>query len=439
MLLDNLDRSSGSGRVIPRSTWLGVPHRPVERRKTQSYDAGVGQIDIVVVGAGIIGLSTAYAVSRLRPELTVLVLEKEERPAVHQSGRNSGVIHSGVYYRPGSLKARTVAVGRQAMFEFCRTNGIPTHITGKVIVAVNDAERTRLRELKVRADANGVDAELVSRDGLAALEPYAAGLEALHVPGAGVVDFAKVCEALTRLVRAGGGEFRPGREVLGLFEREGSITVMSDEEEIEARVAVNCAGLQSDLLASSSADWSDSLRIVPFRGEYQRVAEHRRHLVRSMIYPVPDPRFPFLGAHFTRAVNGEVHAGPNAVLALAREGYSWRTVDVSQTWDLVRFPGFRRLLARHWRTGLGEIRRSVSQSASLAALQQLLPDIGPGDLERTDAGVRAQAVDRRGALVDDFLVQESRRTVHVLNAPSPAATASLEVGRMVAERTLERF
>ena len=395
--------------------------------------------DVVVVGGGIIGLATACAVLQARPGLNVLVLEKEAGPAAHQSGRNSGVIHSGVYYRPGSMKARTVAAGRQALIDFCRANGVETRIDGKVIVAVEESERAGLRELKRKADANGVPAELVDRRRLAELEPYAAGVEALHVPGAGVVDFAEVCRALARRLEGAGGEFRPHRRVLRLAERGSLVTVATEEEEIEARVAVNCGGLQSDLLAAGSDGWSGALRIVPFRGEFHVLAEHRRHLCRSMIYPVADARFPFLGAHLTRGVTGEVHAGPNAVLALAREGYTWGTIDAADTWDLLRFPGFRHLARRHWRTGVGEVRRSLSRSAFVATLQRLVPDIGPDDLEPCPAGVRAQAVDRNGALVDDFVVHESRRTVHVLNAPSPAATASLEVGRIVAERVLERL
>jgi (S)-2-hydroxyglutarate dehydrogenase len=395
--------------------------------------------DVVVVGGGIIGLATAYSLLGSSPGLDVVVMEKEAAPAAHQSGRNSGVIHSGVYYRPGSLKARTVAAGRQALVEFCRANGVPTEIVGKVIVAVDEPERDRLRDLKGRADANGVPAELIDRRRLADLEPHAAGVAALHVPGAGVVDFAEVCRALARLLEAAGNEFRPGTRVRTLTERGRRVVVSTDGGEVEARVAVNCAGLHSDLLAAGSGGRPGSLRIVPFRGEFHRLVEGRRHLVRSMIYPVPDVRFPFLGVHFTRGVGGEVHAGPNAVLALAREGYSWRTVDASDTWDLLRYPGFRRLAARHWRTGAGEVVRSLSRSAFVAALQRLVPDVGPADLEPCPAGVRAQAVDRRGALVDDFVVEESRRTVHVLNAPSPAATASLEVGRIVAQRVLERL
>lgn len=399
----------------------------------------MARIDVVVIGGGIVGLATAYAILEARPELTTLVLEKEDRPATHQSGRNSGVIHSGVYYRPGSVKARTVSVGRRALIEFCQANGIAVRMIGKVIVALNDTERASLRRLKERADENGVPADLVGPDGLAALEPHAAGREALHVPGAGVVDFAEVCAALVSRLGAEGTELRIRRRVLSLTERSDGVVAHALEEEIEARAVVNCAGLHSDRLAADGATSSRSLRIVPFRGEYHHLAAHRRDLVRSMIYPVPDPRFPFLGVHLTRDVHGQVHAGPNAVLALAREGYSRTTVDLADTWDLVRFPGFRRLVVRHWRTGLGEARRSLSKVAYLAALRRLVPSLAIEDLQPAPAGVRAQAVNRRGELVDDFVVVETPRTVHVLNAPSPAATASLELGRMVAERTLWRL
>ena len=399
----------------------------------------VSATDVVVVGGGIIGLATACALLEARPESTVVVLEKEPGPAAHQSGRNSGVIHSGVYYRPGSLKATTVASGRRAMLAFCEANGIATRVTGKVIVAVDEDERRGLHVLKERADQNGVPAELVGPQGLADLEPHAAGVEALHVPGAAVVDFAEVCAALAKNLQAANGEFRAGRRVTAVLEREDDAVVRTDDGEMLARVVVNCAGLYSDVLAAGSAGWSGSLRIVPFRGEYHHVADHRRHLVKTMIYPVPDSRFPFLGVHFTKGVHGEVHAGPNAVLALAREGYTWRTADLADTWDLIRFPGFRRLAVRHWRTGLGEVRRSLSKAATVAALKRLVPEIETADLVAGPAGVRAQAVDASGALIDDFVVHESRRTVHVLNAPSPAATASLEVGRMVARRAVERL
>ena len=396
--------------------------------------------DIVVVGGGIIGLATGHALLRARPGARVFVLEKEERPAAHQSGRNSGVIHSGIYYRPGSLKARAVDAGRRALIDFCRLHGVAHEIVGKVIVAVDDSERARLLELRRRAVENNVFVDLVGPERLAELEPHAVGVEALHVPGAGVVDFGAVCGTLARLLEAEGGEFRPGRRVLHLSERSDSVIVETDKGEIAAQVAVNCAGLHSDQLASRSGMGGDgALRIVPFRGEYHRLVSERAHLVRSMIYPVPDPRFPFLGAHFTRVVDGEVHVGPNAVLALAREGYSWRVIDVADTYDLIRFPGFRRLVARHWRTGLGEVRRSLSRAALVRELQRLVPDVEARDLVSAPAGVRAQAVNTRGVLVDDFVVNDSARVLHVLNAPSPAATASLEIGRVVAARALARM
>lgn len=396
--------------------------------------------DVAVVGGGIIGLATAHALLRSAPDLKVVVLEKEDRAAVHQSGHNSGVIHSGVYYRPGSLKASTVAAGRAALLELCQVSGIPHDICGKVIVATDESERRALHELALRAQGSGVPAELIGPHRLAELEPHAVGVAALHVPSAAIVDFAKVCVTLVGLLETAGGEFRPQRTVLGLVERGAAVVVSTDQGEIEARVAVNCAGLHSDhLVPPQRPSGTPELRIVPFRGEYRRLADPRAYLVRSMIYPVPDVRFPFLGTHFTRGIGGEVHAGPNAVLALAREGYSWRTVDLRDTWSLIRFPGFRRLCARYWRTGITEMRRSLSEAAFLRSLQRLVPEIEKADLLSSPAGVRAQAVAENGVLVEDFVLQESARVVHVLNAPSPAATASLEIGRRIAERVSERL
>jgi len=397
-------------------------------------------VDVAVVGGGIIGLATAHSLLQARPGTDIVVLEKEDRPAAHQSGHNSGVIHSGVYYRPGSLKAHSTAAGREALLDFCRSQGVAYRITGKVIVATDEAQCSGLRDLECRARASAVPAELIGPGRLAELEPHAAGVAALHVPGAGVVDFAEVCRTLVGLLELAGGEFRPGSEVIGLSEQRHCVRILTARGEMEAGLLVNCGGLHSDRLAAHQrADRHPDLRIVPFRGEYRLLASHRAHLVRSMIYPVPDPRFPFLGVHFTRDVGDDVHAGPNAVLALAREGYTWGKVNLIDTWDLLRYPGFRHLAARHWRTGLGEVRRSLSTRSLVAALQQLVPDVTAQDLEPASAGVRAQAVDTTGALVEDFVVEESARTVHVLNAPSPAATASLEIGRMVAVKALERL
>ena len=391
---------------------------------------------MVVIGGGIVGVATATAILRARPKCSIVILEKEERPAAHQSGRNSGVIHTGIYYRPGSLKSRTVAAGRRSLLEFCERNGVEYRITGKVIVAVDQSELPRLEALRQRADQHGIRSELITRQRLTELEPYAEGIAALRLPDAGVVDFAEVTEALARRLADNHVELRTGWQVNGLDERDRCVVVQTDRGELEAQVVVNCAGLHSDRLANPPDHVAGRLRIVPFRGEYRRVVDDRSHLVRTMIYPVPDPSFPFLGVHFTRGIDGEVHAGPNAVLALAREGYSWGVVDVADTWELFRFPGFRRLVARHWRTGLGEMRRSISREAFVRALQRLVPAVRASDLLPAPAGVRAQAVDAQGSLVDDFVITESRRAVHVLNAPSPAATASLEIGRIVAKRAV---
>lgn len=398
------------------------------------------RVDVVVVGGGIVGLATAHALLQARPETRLVVLEKEDRPAAHQSGRNSGVIHSGVYYRPASLKARAVASGRRLLLEFCEAHGIAHQLIGKVIVAVDESQRPGLVELERRAGENMVAAELIGPERLAELEPHARGIAALHVPAAGIVDFGGVCRALVGTIEAAGGTFRPRCTVRTLAEGDASVTLETDGGGIEARTVVNCAGLHSDTLANnSSAKGPRKLRIVPFRGEYRTLVPERENLVRTMIYPVPDPRFPFLGVHFTRTVGGHVHAGPNAVLALAREGYTWGRVDLADTWDLIRFPGFRHLAARHWRTGLGEMHRSLSKATFVRALQQLVPEVTADDLVAAPAGVRAQAVDADGGLVDDFVVEDTARVLHVLNAPSPAATASLEIGRMVAARALERL
>ncbi|MDQ4133769.1 MAG: L-2-hydroxyglutarate oxidase [Actinomycetota bacterium] len=396
--------------------------------------------DVAVVGGGIVGLATAHAVLAARPALKVIVLEKEAEPARHQSGRNSGVIHSGVYYRPGSLKALTVAAGRRALLALCDAHGIPYRISGKVIVATDGEGLRGLHRLLERARGGGVAAELIRPERLAELEPHAVGIAALHVPDAGVVDFRQVCETLVDLVRRNGGLFQSGAHVLSLTDRGDSAVVASQQGDVEAKVVANCAGLQSDQLTNHGAPAGPrDIRIVPFRGEYRHLRDDRSHLVRSMIYPVPDPTFPFLGPHFTRGIDGEVHAGPNAVLALAREGYSWRAFDVADTYDLIRFQGFRRLARSHWRMGLSELYRSLSPRAFTEALRQLVPEVSQADLVPATAGVRAQAVDASGALVDDFVIRESRRVVHVLNAPSPAATASLEIGRVVAERVTERL
>jgi L-2-hydroxyglutarate oxidase len=389
-----------------------------------------GVEDVVVVGGGIVGLATAHALLAARPGLRLQLVEKESALARHQTGRNSGVIHSGVYYKPGSLKARTVAAGRQALLRLCVEEGIAHDVCGKVIVATQPIELPELSRLRQRGQANGVRVERIDPSRLRELEPHATGIAALHVPDAAIVDFPAVCDALARRIAAAGGTITTEWEVGAIDERRDAVVVRGPAGDIEARSAVNCGGLHADELAGSP----DDVRILPFRGEYYELKPSAAPLVRNMIYPVPDPAFPFLGVHFTRGVHGGVHAGPNAVLALAREGYRWGEIDRAELRAIAGFRGTRRLARRYWRTGVAELYRSWSRGAFTRALRRLVPEVSAADLVRSPAGVRAQAVDRDGRLLDDFELRETARVVHVLNAPSPAATASIEIGRLIAER-----
>ncbi|MEM7249680.1 MAG: L-2-hydroxyglutarate oxidase [Acidobacteriota bacterium] len=391
---------------------------------------------VAVVGGGLVGMATAHRLLLDRPELRVTVLEKEGALARHQSGRNSGVLHSGLYYRPGSLKAKTCLAGRAAMTAFCEEEGIPLDRCGKVVVAVTEAELDRLGGLAERARENGVRVERVDSRGLSEIEPAAAGLAALHVPDAAVVDFPEACRRLAERFVEKGGEIRLGEGLHGL-KREGKTLVLSTaRERLEVDYLVNCAGLFSDRIARW-AGLRPEVSILPFRGEYHVLTESAAELCRGLIYPVPDERFPFLGVHLTRSVHGEVEVGPNAVLATAREGYRRRDLRGRDLVEAVGFPGTWRLAGRHWRPGLVEVARSLSKRAFLAAARRLVPRLTLGDLRRAPAGVRAQAVRRDGRLEDDFLLVDGEREVHALNVPSPAATASLEIGRVIAER-LER-
>lgn len=389
--------------------------------------------DVVVVGAGIVGLATARALVTQAPTLQVIVLDKEDRVAAHQSGHNSGVVHSGIYYRPGSTKASTVASGRAELIDYCRARGLAIDRCGKVIVATIDNELGPLHELAQRAEANGVTAELIGPERLHELEPHAAGIGALHVPDAAVVDFAEVTRAFAAELTELGAEVRLGQAVRSISHDGAGAAIETDGPRLRARAVVNCAGLHSDVVARTSGH-DPAERIIAFRGEYHELVPSRRHLVQALIYPVADPRFPFLGVHLTRMVDGSVHVGPNAVLALAREGYRWRDIDLAELRELARSPALRALARRYWRTGAGEVGRSVSRRAMVRALQHLVPEVEPHDLVRAGAGVRAQAVRPDGTLLDDFAFAQDGPIVHVLNAPSPAATASLAIGRQVAER-----
>jgi L-2-hydroxyglutarate oxidase len=396
--------------------------------------------DATVIGAGIVGLATAYALTQAAPGLRLTVIEKEDGPARHQTGRNSGVIHSGIYYRPGSLKARYALAGSTETPKFCADHGIPHRVTGKLIVATAHLELPRLHALAQRGREHGLTVRELGPAQIAAAEPEVAGLAALHVASTGVCDFPAVARALARLITDAGCEIRYGQRVTALpadGPREAPVTVRTaDGTELRSKVLVNCAGLHSDRVARL-AGHDPGMRIVPFRGEFYELTPARRGLVRGLVYPVPDPGFPFLGVHLTRDVHGAVHLGPNAVPALAREGYRRRTVRPRDLADTLAFPGAWRIARRHWRQEAGEIRRSLSKRAFTADARRLLPALRPDDLLPAPAGVRAQAVLRDGTLVDDFLFGGSGPFVHVLNAPSPAATAALPIGREVARRVLE--
>ncbi|MFE6956910.1 L-2-hydroxyglutarate oxidase [Streptomyces sp. NPDC057696] len=388
--------------------------------------------DVLVIGGGIVGLSTAYALTRAVPGTRVTVLEKEHGPARHQTGRNSGVIHSGVYYRPGSLKARFAVRGAAEMVEFCAQHGIAHEVTGKLIVATERDELPRLHALVQRGRENGIPVRELGPAQIGEYEPYVRGLAAIHVGTTGVADYVSVARYLAE---ASGADIRYGAEVVQIDRRaERGVAVRTAAGDVvRGRVLVNCAGLHCDRIARLAGD-DPGMRIVPFRGEYFELA--RPELVRGLVYPVPDPAFPFLGVHLTRGIDKGVHVGPNAVPALALEGYDWSTVRPRELGATLAWPGSWRIARRHWRYGAGELRRSVSRDAFTSAVRRLLPAVTADDLVPAPAGVRAQAVLRDGTLVDDFLFREAPRTVHVLNAPSPAATASLPIGREVARRAL---
>nr|WSX51078.1 L-2-hydroxyglutarate oxidase [Streptomyces sp. NBC_00974] len=387
--------------------------------------------DVLVIGGGIVGLSTAHALARLAPGTRVVVLEKEDGPARHQTGRNSGVIHSGIYYKPGSLKARFAVRGAAEMVKFCAEHGIPHEVTGKLIVATERDELPRLHALVQRGRENGIPVRELGPTQIAEYEPQVHGLAAIHVGTTGIVDYGRVAE---QLAESSGAEIVYGGAVDLISRRASGVAVRTSTGlVVRARVLVNCAGLQCDRIARLAGD-DPGMRIVPFRGEYYDLT--RPELVRGLVYPVPDPAFPFLGVHLTRGIGGGVHVGPNAVPALAREGYGWGTVRPRDLADELAWPGSWRMAARHWRYGAGEVRRSVSKPAFVEAVRRLLPAVTAADLAPAAAGVRAQAVLRDGTLVDDFLIREAARTVHVLNAPSPAATASLPIGREIASRAL---
>ncbi len=397
--------------------------------------------DIVITGGGIVGLATALQLLEQRPSLRILILEKEEAVARHQTGHNSGVIHSGLYYKPGSLKATNCIRGYGLLIDFCEREGIPYDLCGKIVVATNAAQVSQLNTLYERGRQNGLlRNRKISRSEMKEIEPHVNGVEGLWVPYTGIVDYVAVANRYEALFLQKGGEIRFGEKVRRLAGKGGKPEVITAGGNVfQARLVVNCAGLYSDKIAELTREGGRrELQIVPFRGEYYQLRPEKEHLVKNLIYPVPDPNFPFLGVHFTRMIGGGVEAGPNAVLAFAREGYKKTDIHLAELAETLRWPGFRKVARKYWQTGLGEMYRSFSKAAFTRALQELIPDIRQEDLVPGGAGVRAQACDRSGGLLDDFAIIENQYTVNVCNAPSPAATSSLSIGLTVSERVLAR-
>jgi L-2-hydroxyglutarate oxidase LhgO len=394
----------------------------------------VKPLQVVVIGAGIVGLATAYQLLKARPHLSVLVLEKEAEPAQHQTGNNSGVIHSGIYYKPGSLKAKNCLAGKEELLAFCEEFGIPTQKLGKVIVTTAPHQRERLDEIESRGRANGVPLERIGPARLKEIEPHVQALEALWIPDCSIISYRAVAARLAAEVVRLGGEIRFGEAVQAIHP---GIVVETSQTAHRASHLINCAGLFSDRIARKALGAQlIPHRILPFRGEYYELAAAKHHLVNGLIYPVPDPRFPFLGVHLTRMVNGHVEAGPNAILALSREGYRKTDIKLRDCLDTLAYPGFWKMAAKYWQAGCYELARSFSKKLFLRDLQKLVPAIEEKDLQPGGAGIRAQVVARDGKLIDDFAILEEKNMVHVLNAPSPAATASFAIGRHIASRIL---
>jgi L-2-hydroxyglutarate oxidase len=396
--------------------------------------------DIIIVGGGIVGLATGLKIKSQNPSIKIAILEKEMELAKHQTGNNSGVIHSGLYYKPGSLKAKNCIEGYHQLVKFCREENIPFEITGKVVVATRPEQVSILNGLHERALQNGLTGTRhISLDELKEYEPYCAGVAAIHVPQTGIVDYKVVALAYGRKFESLGGSIFLGTKVHGIKKLNQINYIQTDGQEYACKLLVNCAGLYSDKVAQMHQDEPLDVRIIPFRGEYYKIKKEREYLVRNLIYPVPDPNFPFLGVHFTRMMKGGVEAGPNAVLAFRREGYKRTDINFGELGETLSWPGFQKVASKYWKTGMGEMYRSFSKAAFTKALQELIPDIQESDLVDGGAGVRAQACDRTGGLLDDFCIRENELGIHVLNAPSPAATSSLAIGGTVAALALKRF
>lgn len=400
---------------------------------------GSSKYDVVIIGAGIIGLATAMKLLERLPKIKLAVLEKDSKEGTQQSGHNSGVIHSGIYYRPGSFKADFCVAGRATMTRFCEENEIPVWTCGKLIVANDDASMARLGALEERGVANQVEGlRVVEGDELAEIEPHVVARKALHAPGTGIVDYRNVTAVYADKVRSAGGEIFFNAELTDSNVISGGTVLNTTIGDFETSNVINCAGLQSDLVAETMGV-ETGLRIIPFRGEYYKLRKESEFLVKGLIYPVPDPAFPFLGVHLTQTMKGWVEAGPNAVLAMKREGYRKRDFALGEFLRTITYPGFWKMGIREWKTGVWEINRSLRKSVFLKSLQQLVPELTTNDLDGNGSGVRAQAVDRAGNLVDDFRIDESEGAIHVLNAPSPGATSSLVIGDYIANMAMKNF
>jgi L-2-hydroxyglutarate oxidase len=395
--------------------------------------------DIVIIGGGIVGLATGYNLLTSNQKLKVTILEKENRIASHQTGNNSGVVHSGLYYKPGSLKASNCIRGYEQLIRFAEENDIPHDICGKIVVATDEDQVAAMENLFDRGIANGLQGiRKLKKEELKEYEPNVAGIAGLFVPQTGIIDYSVVSEKLASQFEKLGGNILTGTKVTGITQNQNAVQIHTTSNDIEAKLIVNCAGLYSDKVARMTGAEVD-IKIIPFRGEYYKLKKEKESLVNNLIYPVPDPSFPFLGVHFTRMMKGGVEAGPNAVFAFKREGYSKSDINVKELVESLSWPGFLKVANKYWKTGFGEFYRSFSKSAFTRALQKLVPDITADDLIKGGAGVRAQACDRKGGLVDDFVIIEKERAVNVCNAPSPAATSSLSIGQTISEIVLKRI
>ena len=396
------------------------------------------QYDFIIIGGGIVGLATGLKIKHKTPAAKVLVIEKEQNIAAHQTGNNSGVIHSGLYYKTGSLKARNCINGYKQLVSFCEDNEIPYELCGKVVVAVEKEQVPIMETLFERGTKNGLkNLKKLRKEELKEYEPHVAGVAGIFVPQTGIINYKKVCEKYAEIILKHNGQINLGEKVMDIRKANRVVNLVTDKSSYEAKIVINCAGLYSDKIARLT-EQKLAVKIIPFRGEYYQLRQDKEHLVKNLIYPVPDPSFPFLGVHFTRMIEGGVEAGPNAVLAFGREGYAKSDINVRELFESLTWPGFQKVAWKYWKTGLGEMYRSFSKTAFTKALQKLLPEIEKTDLVEGGAGVRAQACDRHGGLIDDFLILEQPGVINVCNAPSPAATSSLSIGETIAQMALER-